>query len=155
MYNDSAVLDDQIVEEEIQSSKHTDSIRLKELHNNLLTDIKQQKQSILQHSKAMILLSKINTHGDLFLHHYLETIESKILAYKNHECFYDVITKERDNENHFINMIKLTRNNIHHIFFNYDLWNLRRIEKLYENDYIHIKPQIVIKKKKKKEDSIK
>ena len=69
----------------------------------------------------MSLLMKINKDKNLFLQHYLATIEQMILGYQNYECFHDVLTKERDNENKFKNMIAITRKNIDHIFLDFDL----------------------------------
>lgn len=86
----------------------------------------------------MSLLMEVNKNKNLFLRQYLETIEQVILGYQNYECFYDVLTKERDNENQFKNMMAITKKNINCIFLDFDLKNLEEVHKLYEKRYIEI-----------------
>ena len=57
-------------------------------------------------------MKSINPENRLFVHWFLKTIEADIFKTQNYDCFYDILTKEGDEEYKFKRLIAITKTNI-------------------------------------------
>ena len=66
-------------------------------------------------------MKSINPEKKLFIHQFLKTIEADIFKTQNYECFYDILTKEKDETFKFKNMLLIAKNNLNSIFKEYEV----------------------------------